>query len=580
MMAEASISWRRFITRVSSSILPFKVSIAVILFIALLGSGLGVMEPLIFKYLVDGVVLPGSDILRIVFVAVMALVLLSLARELLNFVQSILVWKVRIKLQLNLQAAAVEKLFFLPLSYHQQEGVGAIMTKLDRAINGFVGAFSEIAFSVLPSFVYLLASLFVMLRLNWQLSLLVLFFAPIPAIIGVWASKEQTERDKFLMEAWSKIYGRFYEAFSCILTVKSYAMEKAEIASFITKVTDTNRYVMKGIKTDSKIWAYKNISITIARAAAIAFGGYMIVDGKMTIGTLLAFLGYIGNLFGPVQGLTNVYQTYRRATVSLEILNSLLDTEDPVADLPAARDLDKISGEIRFENLSFGYHQEKPVFKNINLHVRAGEAIALVGPSGVGKTTLMSLLLRLYSPSGGSIIIDGTDIRQLKQSCLRRHIGIVLQDSLLFNDTIKNNILYGTLDASQDRIERAARLANAHDFIMQLPMQYDTVVGEKGNNLSGGQKQRVAIARAILKNPTILILDEATSALDANTDALVQEAFKQLVKGRTTFIISHKMANIVDADRVVFLRNGQIESTVVPQEVRVEEKLYATPNYC
>lgn len=572
---EASNSWRKFVKRVASSILPFKLPIAVILFLALLGSGLGVIEPLVFKYLVDGVVVPNSDIERIVFVTVLALVLLSLAKELLNFIQNKLVWNVRIKLQLNLQAAAVEKLFFLPLSYHHREGVGAIMTKMDRAIGGFVGAFSEIAFSVLPSFVYLLASLFVMLRLNWQLSLLVLFFAPIPAIIGVWASKEQTERDKFLMEAWAKIYGRFYEAFSCILTVKSYAMEKAEINSFITKVTDTNKYVMKGIETDSKIWAYKNISIMTARVAAISFGGYMMVEGKMTIGTLLAFLGYIGNLFGPVQGLTNVYQTYRRATVSLEILNSLLDTEDPVADLPAARDFDKLSGEVLFENLSFGYHHERKIFENLNLHVQAGEAIALVGPSGVGKTTLMSLLLRLYSPSSGSIKIDGIDIRQIKQSCLRRHIGIVLQDSLLFNDTIKNNILYGTPSASQDEIIHAAKLAKAHDFIMQLPLQYDTVVGERGSNLSGGQKQRIAIARAILKNPTILILDEATSALDANTDALVQEAFKQLVKGRTTFIISHRMANIVDADRVVFLRNGQLERMDIPHKINGEERLYA-----
>ncbi|WP_114783751.1 ABC transporter ATP-binding protein [Botryobacter ruber] len=567
--------WQRITNHVSKSIAPFRFKILLTLLLALSASGLGVLEPLIMKFFFDEIVSPENTAVQVIALTVGALFVLTLAKDVIGGMQNWLVWKVRLSLQVDLQAVAVEKLYFLPLTYHQKEGVGTIMTKFDRAINGFVSAFCDIIFYLLPTLAYLVISLCVMFRLDWQLSLVVLFFAPLPALIGMWASKEQIQRERFLMENWAKIYGRFSEAFSSILTVKSFAMERVEASHFLSRVVETNGHVLNGIKTDTQVGAFKNLTVTIARIAAIAFGGYLIMINEITLGTLVAFLGYIGGLFGPVQGLTGVYQTYRKASVSLDILNSILDAEDPVADLPSACELEKPYGEIHFENISFAYQQHKPVFQNLNLHVHPGETVAIVGPSGVGKSTLMALVLRLINPAAGTIKIDGTDIRQLKQSAIRRHIGIVLQDTLLFNDTIRNNIAYGAPHATQAEIEHAAKLANAHDFIMQLPHTYEAMVGERGNNLSGGQKQRIAIARAILKNPAILILDEATSALDAEAEALVQAAFRQLVKGRTTFVISHKMSNIIDADRIIVLKNGQITKIIKPQESLRKDEVFA-----
>jgi ATP-binding cassette subfamily B protein len=278
----------------------------------------------------------------------------------------------------------------------------------------------------------------------------------------------------------------------------------------------------------------------------------------MTVGTLIAFLGYIGGLFGPVQGLTNSYQTLRRATVSLETIFDILDADDLVGDPPNAAEVRQLRGEVEFRDVSFGYQAGRPVLRGINLTARPGETIALIGPSGSGKTTLTTLLQRFYRVTDGAISIDGVDIREMTQHSLRSHMGVVFQDAHLFNDTVRANIAYGRPDASEAEVEGAARAAHAHDFIMDLPEGYDTIVRERGTRLSGGQRQRIAIARALLKNPPILILDEATSALDSESEQLIQRALKTLLQGRTAFVIAHRLSTVHDADRIIVIENGQI----------------------
>jgi ATP-binding cassette, subfamily B, bacterial len=282
------------------------------------------------------------------------------------------------------------------------------------------------------------------------------------------------------------------------------------------------------------------------------------VRGQITVGTLVAFLGYIGGLFGPVQGLTNTYQSLRRATVSLETIFGILDAEDTVGDAPGAADVTAVQGEIQFRNVTFGYESGAPVLRNVNLTVRAGETIALIGPSGSGKTTLVTLLQRLYTVTQGGILVDGIDVRAMTQRSLRRQIGVVFQDPHLFNDTVRANIAYGRPEATQAEIEAAAKAAHAHEFIMALPAGYDTIVKERGSRLSGGQRQRIAIARAILKNPPILILDEATSALDAESEAHIQQALKTLLRDRTAFVVAHRLSTVRDADRIVVIKNGAV----------------------
>jgi ATP-binding cassette, subfamily B, bacterial len=521
--------------------------------LALINAG----EPLVIKYIFDQ--LGSSRETGPLLVGIAGLVGLGIFREIASALSNWLTWRTRIGIQHSLLEAMVERLHRLPLSFHRTEGVGAIMTKLDRSIQGFLTAVTQILFNVFPAVLYLAISVGVMLELNWKLAILVLSFAPFPAILAAFAAPEQTRRERSLFDQYVRIYARFNEVLSGILTVRSFSMEDMEKQRFLKDVDRANRTVIRGVGIDSGFGAATNLVVMIARVAAIGYGSLLYIRGEVTLGTVLAFLGYVGGLFGPVQGLSGVYQTLQRASVALEEIFAILDVQEHLGDRPDARELPDVNGEVAFENVHFTYEQSnRPILSGINLMVRAGETIAVVGPSGSGKSTLMALLMRFYDPQQGVVRLDGTDLRELKQGSLRRRIGVVLQDPLLFNDTARNNIAYGRPDAAMAEIIDAARAANAHEFITRLPEGYETVLGERGARLSVGERQRVTIARAILKNPRIIILDEATSSLDAESEAMVQEALERLMKERTTFVIAHRLSTVVNADRIIVLREGQI----------------------
>lgn len=552
---ELNSNWLKHAKRAAGFIVPHKAILSVIMLLTLILAALGALEPLVMKYIFDKL---GTGVMMPLLTGILMLISLNIAREAVNSLSSWLTWKVRLDVNYGILEATVSRLHALPVTYHRQETVGGIMTKLDRGVNGFVGAISDMAFNVFPGIVYLLVSLFIMFKLDARLSFIVLFFAPLPALIGMWAADEQTRRERMLIERWTKIFSRFNEVLTGIFTVKSFAMEDAEKHRFMTGVASANRMVLRGVGIDTGVGAAKNIIGILARVSALTAGGWFVIQGEITAGTLVAFLGYATGLFTPVQGLTSVYQTVRKATVSLGIIFSILDAHDHMSDSPKARPVSKLRGEVCFDGVSFSYHSERPVLNNISLHLRPGECVALVGPSGAGKTTIAALLQRLYDPEYGSVTIDGTDIRELKQRSLRAKIGVVSQDALLFNDSIGNNIAYGKPWASKEEIAAAAKAANAHDFIMRMPKGYDTVIGERGGMLSAGEKQRISIARAIVKDPPILILDEATSALDAESELAVQQALERVMEGRTTLVIAHRLSTVVGADRILVLKDGQI----------------------
>src|SRR4051794_40676651 len=536
---------------------PFRKAVLGILLITLVLSAVNAAEPLIMKFVFDD--LATNKQMHALLVGIGALLGLGIFREVANAFTSWLTWHARLGIHYSLLESTVGRLHRMPLSFHRTEGVGAIMTRLDRGIQGFLNAVTQILFNIFPAVLYLIISLFVMLKLNWHLTLLVLCFLPMPALIAAIAGPEQTRRERSLLDQWVKIYSRFNEVLSGIVTVRSFSMEDTEKQRFLRSVKEANRTVVKGVGLDTGLGAATNLVVAFARIAAMALGGILVIRGQVTVGTLIAFLGYVGGLFGPVQGLTTIYQTIQKADVSLDEIFSILDVQEHLGDSPDAKEVINTRGDVEFENVKFTYEGgDRPILDGISLRVRAGETLAIVGPSGSGKTTLMALLMRFYDPREGAIRLDGDDLRALRQSSLRRNIGVVLQDPLLFNDTIRNNITYGRPDASLAEVENAARAANAHDFIGRLPEGYDTMVGERGSRLSVGERQRVTIARALIKNPPIIVLDEATSSLDAESEALVQEALNHLMKERTTFVIAHRLATVVNANRIVVLKGGQI----------------------
>lgn len=565
--------WRRLHEAVRFAF-PRNQAVAIILVLSLVVAGLNAVEPLVLKFIFDG--LADGQAVRAVMLGLVLLLSFAIGREAAQGGANWLIWRTRLGLHYALLEATVGKLHRMPLRLQRSEGVGAVMTRLDRSIQGLVGAVAQILFSVVPAVVFLVIAMVVMFELDWLLALVLLLFVPIPALIAAWSAPEQTQRERSLLDQWARIYSRFNEVLSGILVVRSFAMEDAEKQRFLRDVANANQTVIQGVAVDSGYGAASNFAVATARIAAVGVGGWLIIHEQMTVGTLVAFLGYIGGLFGPVQGLSGIYQTVRRASVSLDEILNILNVQEHLGDSPDAVDLGPISGDVVFQDVSFRYEGGGPLLNHLTLGVRPGQTVAIVGPSGSGKTTMMALLMRFYDPQEGRILIDGRDLRTVRQSSLRQQIAVVLQDPLLFNDTVRNNIAYGRPEATQQEIEAAAAAANADGFIARLPQRYDTMVGERGGLLSVGERQRITIARALLKNPKILILDEATSSLDAESEELVQGALERLRHGRTTFVIAHRLSTVIDADRIIVLSHGQVSETGTHRELLAANGYYAS----
>jgi ATP-binding cassette, subfamily B, bacterial len=523
---------------------------------------------IIFDYVLLGKALPGYlafmggllDSGRTTFLVTMvgAMVVMAVLIGVFTYLQVYVTSRIGNELVYTLRRTLFAHLQRLSLSFHNRTRSGEHMTKIVSDTNTLKDVFAESALTGSSHILTFVGMFAVMFFLDWRLGLVV--FATLPLLGGTLyyryrAAKASSRRQR---KREAVIATRISEVMSTVPLVQAFGRERHEQERF---EAESSEFLEESIR-NARIEAVATRSVVVigalGTAAVVLVGSLQVLAGRMTPGDLLLFTSYVQSMYKPVRNLARLSNKYSKATVSAERISEILEVEPEIQDAPDAVDASELAGEVVFEDVSFDYGDDESVLKDLSFAVRPGQRVALVGASGAGKSTLVSLILRLYQPQEGSIRIDGVNIRDYKLKSLRRQIGIVLQDSVLFGATIRENIAYGRLDATDEEIEAAARAANAHEFIVRLEDGYDTVLGERGDTLSGGQRQRIAIARAVIRDARVLILDEPMTGLDVESEARIQEALDRLMVGRTSFLITHDLHAVANADLVLLLEGGRV----------------------
>lgn len=486
------------------------------------------------------------------------IVLIAAARGAFSYTQIFMTSRIGFQLVYTLRRELFSHLQRLSLSFHNRSRSGELLTKVTGDTNTLKDVFAESALVFVSHLLTVIGMFLVMFVMNWKLSLIVL--ATFPALFyalfhlyGKIKASAKMQRQKEGMVA-----SRISEILASIPMVQAFGRERYEEERFETESAET---LEESIRT-ARMGAAATRAVEIISSAGIAtvvlFGAMLVLNRQITPGDVLVFTSYLTNMYKPIRDLAKLSTKFSKAMVSAERINEILELEPEIQDDPDAIKAAHLKGEITFDQVSFSYGDGKPVLRNVSFSIPPGQRVALVGASGAGKSTIASLLLRLYDPQEGTISIDGMEIKRYRRESLRHEIGIVLQDSLLFGATIKENISYGKPDATPEEIEAAARRAHAHEFISAFPDGYGTVVGERGSTLSGGQRQRISLARAIIKRPSILILDEPTSAVDAESAQLIEAAVERLQEGKTSLMIVHHFSSLKKFDQILVLKGGEV----------------------
>ncbi|MDC1152591.1 ABC transporter ATP-binding protein [Nitrospinaceae bacterium] len=462
----------------------------------------------------------------------------------------------------------------LSLRFFQERRLGEILSRMNNDISVIQNALVSIPIALLRQSITLIGAMAIILYLNWKLTgLILLILPPLMIFARVFGKRLRLFSEK-LQDQVAQAVVVLEEVASSIKIVKSFTRENYERERFKKEIETAFERAIDKLKISSFFGPFILGLTFMVSAVLIWYGGYQVMSGVTTPGELAAFFLYALIVAGPIGTFVRLYTQIQEASGAIRRVYEILDTAPAIDNPENPIFLENITGRIQFENVSFGYRQELEILHNINFDVRPGQTVALVGPSGAGKSTVIKLLHRFFDASQGSIRLDEHDIRSLDRKSFLSQIALVPQETLLFGGTVKENILYGKLEATDQELEDAAKKANAHDFIVGLENGYETIVGEKGAKLSGGERQRIAIARAILKNPKILVLDEATSSLDNCSEALIQEAVEKLMEGRTTFIVAHRLSTIHKADQIIVLEKGRVVETGQHEELMNNKNLY------
>lgn len=558
--------------RLLSYLKPYKKLLILSVFFMVLVSLSNLVVPWIIKDVIDRV-LENKD-LGMLYIIIVAILATFFIRALTTFGHRYLMGYIGQAVIMDIRNALYHHLQRLSIAYYDRRRTGDIMSNLTNDITALQTAIVTDFIALVQESAIFIGSFGSMIYLQWKLTVLCLIIVPLVSYVIKFFGKKLHNSGKDVQETLADVTSMLQETIQGVRIVRSFNRGAYEEKRFrkINKLSFTA--AVRAIRQQSQMTPFVEFLAAIAVCAIIWYGGVSVIDGVMSTGELIAFLIYAINLANPTRRVAESVGNIQKSLAAADRVFSILDEQPEIQNKEDAKDIEVKAGRVEARHVSFSYEMGNPVLTDLNFVAEPGQTIALVGPSGSGKTTIANLLPRFYDVTGGGIYIDGMDIRESTISSLREHIGLVPQDTLLFNTTIKENILYGRLDATDEEVWEAVKAANAEKFIRGLPNGIETKVGDRGLVLSGGQRQRIAIARAILKDPAILILDEATSALDTESEKIVQDALEKLMVGRTSFVIAHRLSTVKNANQIFVLNNGHIEEFGTHDELMHEGGLY------
>lgn len=552
---------------------PYRQEIPIAIALVVLGSASLSIGPFLIGWSIDNLIAQGN--LQGLMLMLVLLVCIYLAGIVAIRGQIRRVGSIMQRVLAQLRQDIFIKIQSLPISFYDQSEAGDLMSRLLNDVSVVNQAFGQTIAQMLGNLFSLVGIIIAMFLINLQLGLVSNLVVPLMIVTTSFFSRWARRRFRVTRQTIGELSTKIEEDINSVREAQAFNRVQLNIAEFKVLNAANRDANVDAVAITAAFLPSIDFLNTLATAGVLAYGGYLVVAGAATVGTVTSFLLYVQQFVRPIQILSQFYTQAQSAIAAVERIFLLLDEPVNLQDDRNAITMPPIDGEVSFEQVSFGYTENQLVLKDVNLDVKPGETIALVGPTGAGKSTIINLILRFYDVTSGQVKIDGIDIRKVTQASLRRQIGYVLQDNILFSGTVAENIAFGRADATHAEIEAAAQIANVHEFITTLPQGYSTLLGARGANLSKGQRQLISIARAVLVNPRILILDEATSSIDTRTEALVQEAINRILANRTSFVIAHRLSTVTQANRVLVIQQGQIVEQGTHQGLIAKQGVYA-----